>query len=97
MMQQWMRLNLATAHMLSEAQTVVGLRMMGMAGLRPAAAGETVRMVTEKQAAFAEAGLAMTKALMRGAGPVAAMEAGLKPIGRTTRANSRRLSKAPKR
>lgn len=90
---QWMRLGFDAARMMMEAQTVMGLRLMGMAGLMPAASGENLRMVTEKQAAFAEAGIEMTRAVMRGAGPASAMEAALRPIGRTTRANSRRLTR----
>ncbi|UWQ20946.1 antifreeze protein [Jannaschia sp. W003] len=94
MMMQMMRLNLATATMLAEAQTVIGMRLMGLAGLVPASAGESVRMVTEKQAAFAEAGIAATKAMVGGANPLGAMEAALVPISRTTNANSRRLTRA---
>ena len=93
MMMDMMRLQLATARMLTEAQTVIGLRMLGMAGVLPASGGENLRMVTEKQKAFSEAGIAATRAVMRGGTPVAAMEAALKPIGRATSANARRLGK----
>ncbi|KIT16136.1 hypothetical protein [Jannaschia aquimarina] len=96
MMYDWFKLNIATAQMLSEAQTVIGLRLLGMAGVLPAASGENARMVTEKQVAFAKSGAAATKAMMTGSSPVGVMEAALVPISRTTRANSRRLSRRRK-
>lgn len=80
--------------MMMEAQTVIGMRMLGMAGLVPADAGENARMVTEKQAAFGKSGMAMAGALMAGKSPTYAFGRGLTPIGRTTRSNSRRLTKA---
>lgn len=92
MMTEMMRLQWATARMLTEAQTVIGLRMLGLAGVLPAAKNENLRMVTEKQRAFAEAGMAATTAMMTGAGPMGAWTAALRPIGRATRANSKRLS-----
>ena len=93
MLLQMMRLNIATARMMTEAQTVIGLRMLGMAGMVPSATDETPRMVTEKQTAFAKAGLAAATAVMTGRGPLAAYGSALGPIGRTTRSNVRRLSK----
>ena len=93
MMMDLMRLQMATARIMVEAQTVIGLRLMGMAGVLPSASNENARMVTEKQAAFARAGLDASRAMAMGAGPVGAWSAALRPIGRTTRANSRRLSK----
>lgn len=93
MIAEMMRLQFATARMMAEAQTVIGLRMLGMAGVLPAAKGENARMVAEKQRAFTEAGWAATRSMMTGAGPMAAWGAALTPIGRTTRANSKRLSK----
>ena len=93
MMTELMRLQWATARMMAEAQTVIGLRMLGMAGVLPAAKGENARMVAEKQKAFADAGVAATTAWMTGGGAVGAWNAALTPIGRTTRANSKRLSK----
>ncbi|MEM9798279.1 MAG: antifreeze protein [Pseudomonadota bacterium] len=82
-----------TAHMLAEAQTVIGLRLLGLTGILPAASGENMRMVTEKQTAFTQAGLAAAGAMMAGATPAQAYGAALVPIGRATRANSRRLSR----
>ncbi|MFO6463635.1 antifreeze protein [Jannaschia sp. KMU-145] len=88
------KLQMRTAHMLAEAQTVIGMRMLGMAGVLPATKGENLRMVTEKQTAFVDAGRAATMAMIAGATPVAVYSAALAPIGRTTRANSRRLTRA---
>ncbi len=88
-----MRLQMRTAQMLIEAQTVIGLRMMGMAGVMTAAPGENTRMVTEKQTAFAQSGIAAMGALMAGKTPAQAYGLALTPIGQATRANSRRLSR----
>lgn len=87
------RLQMRTARMLIEAQGVVTLRMMGMAGLIPSRADETARMVTEKQTAFAQSAVAGATALMTGRTPAQAYGAALTPIGKTTRANSKRLTR----
>jgi hypothetical protein len=86
------RLSMDTTRMMAEAQMVIALRMMGMAGVIPARPDETRRMVTEKAAAAQEAGLAMTRAAMSGGSAPAIAAAGLKPVGRRTRANVRRLT-----
>ncbi len=96
-MLELLRLQMRTAQMMMEAQTVVGMRMLGMAGVLPAAKGENERMVAEKQRAFAQSGLAAAKALMAGKSPAQAYGLALTPIGRTTRANSKRLTKPAKR
>ena len=90
------QLQMRTARMMIEAQNVMTLRMMGMAGLLPADPGETARMVTEKQAAFAKSGMAAMGAIMAGRSPAEVYGRALTPIGRATRSNSRRLGK-PKR
>ncbi|CTQ50871.1 antifreeze protein [Jannaschia donghaensis] len=87
------RLQMRTARMLVEAQSVIGLRMMGMAGMTSADPDETLRMVTEKQTAFAAAAMAGAGALLAGKTPTQAYGLALTPIGRTTRANSKRLGK----
>jgi hypothetical protein len=87
------RLSMDTGRMLAEAQIVITLRMMGMAGVIPASPGENARMVTEKVATAQAAGAAMAKAAMGGASAPAVAAAGLKHVGRRTRANVRRLSK----
>ncbi|WP_179379835.1 antifreeze protein [Jannaschia marina] len=92
-MYQLFDLQLRTAQMLVEAQGVVNLRLMGLAGLVPSRSDEVLRMVLEKQSAFAEAGLAATGALMAGKTPAQAYDLALAPIGRRTRDNARRLAR----
>ena len=87
------RLQMDTAKMLVEAQTVIALRVLGMAGVLPAAKGENLRMVSEKQTAFARAWMDATTAMMTGEGTQRAYARALAPIGRTTAANSRRLTR----
>ncbi len=86
------RLQMRTAQMMAEAQTVIGIRMMGMAGILPSAKGENLRMISEKQNAFAQSGIAAAGALMTGKSIAQAYGLALAPIGRTTRANSLRLT-----
>ncbi|MEM8850090.1 MAG: antifreeze protein [Pseudomonadota bacterium] len=83
-----------TAEMMLDAQTVVGLRMLGMAGVRPTDPDENLRMVTEKQTAFTQSGIATLGAMLAGKTPIQTYDLALAPIGRTTRENSRRLVEA---
>jgi hypothetical protein len=72
-----MRLSMRTGMMLAEANMVIGMRMLGMAGMWRVQPSENRRMVAEKQAAGAEAALAMGRAVMqRGAGAGGGAEAG---------------------
>lgn len=80
--------------MLAEAQTVVALRMMGMAGFWTLADGETARMVTEKQQAFAQSAFDGAAAAMRGQAPEHVLDAFVRPLGRKTSANARRLGRS---
>lgn len=89
------RLGLALWTTAVEAQTVMALRLLGLWGVLPARRGEDRRMVAEKAPAFARAALASAAALHQG--PVAAAEAALRPIGRRTRANARRLTRPPRK
>jgi hypothetical protein len=82
-----------TWHMTAQSAAVMGMRLAGMAGAWSMPASEYERMVTEKQAAFAEAGRRMAEALGRGAAPLAVYEAALVPVARETRANAERLSR----
>ena len=88
-----MELGWAWSRLMAETQTVMTLRLMGMAGVWPVAPGENNRMIFEKAPAFARAQLAMTRAALSGARPDQIIAAGLKPLGRKTGANSRRLLK----
>ena len=76
-----------------EAQKVIAMRLMGMAGAWNTPPSENHRMVAEKTDAMIAATAAMTRAMARGASPVAIAMAGLRPVRARTRANSARLSK----
>lgn len=87
------RLGFDTGRMLMQAQTVIALRMMGMAGLTRRAPGEDMRMITEKmQAAQASMAAAMVAGL-RGGDATRIAQAALRPVGRATSANVRRLTR----
>jgi hypothetical protein len=79
-----------------ESQFVIGHRMLGMMGMVSQSPGEPFRMVAEKQAAATESLFAMTHAASRGASAERVMSAALRPYGKRTRANSRRLSSGGK-
>lgn len=87
------RLWLGTGLMLAEAQMVIGMRMLGMFGLWRVTPGENRRMVAEKLAAAAEAGLAASRAAATGRSPAQIGAQALKPVRRRTGANLRRLSR----
>ena len=76
-----------------EAQMVMAMRLAGMAGLWSVMPSESNRMVSEKGPAFAEAALAASRAMIRGAPPAALAQAWMRPIRRRTGANARRLSR----
>lgn len=86
------RLWIQLARLGIDAQTVIGLRTAGMMGIMAQSPGEPFRMVAEKQAAAAESLFAMLEAAGRGASPERVMVAALRPYGKRTRANSRRLT-----
>ena len=75
-----------------ESQMVIAMRMAGMMGLRPQAADEPARMVTEKADAASEALIAALRAAGRGDRADRVMAAALRPYRRRTRANAKRLS-----
>lgn len=89
-----MELGWAWSRLMVETQTVMTLRLMGMVGFWPVSPGENDRMVFEKGPAFARAQVAMTKAALKGARPDEIFAAGIRPLGRRTGANSRRLLRA---
>ncbi len=90
----FMRPAFLMGQMMLEAQVVIMIRLLGMAGALPAAPGEKSRMFTEKAEALHEAGIAMTRAVVSGAGAPAVAAAGMRPIRRRTKANVRRLTGA---
>ncbi len=86
-------LSLRTGMMMAQANMVIGMRLMGMAGAWNVTSAENQRMVDEKTDAAVASGTAMMKAALAGKGPVAVAEAGLAPVARKTRANAKRLAK----
>ena len=77
------------ARIAMDSQMVIGYRVAGMMGKSP---GEPFRMVAEKQAAASESMFAVAQAASRGASADRMMSAALRPYGKRTRANSRRLT-----
>jgi len=77
----------------AEAQHVIALRMLRLAGGGAAATTEAQRMVVEKMIASAQAQFAASMALVTGAGSRGAMGAAAKPYRRAVRANRRRLTR----
>lgn len=86
------RQSLALTTLMVEAQTVIALRMMGLAGVWPVPRNETQRMIREKPPVFAESLVAANRALWLGQGPEAALTAWTRPLARKTRSNRKRLS-----
>ena len=86
-------LGVRTAQMLAEANAVIAFRVMGMAGGWPVSPSESSRMVLEKGPAFMRAYGDATVAAMKGKRLDEIAEAALKPIGRKTRSNAKRLSR----
>jgi hypothetical protein len=85
----WVSLGFDALELHVEAQRVIGLRLMKLAGGGPAAQTEARRMMTEKTAALAEA--AFTLAAGGSAKTV------VRRYRTHVRANQRRLSRQPKR
>jgi hypothetical protein len=78
----------------AEAAMVMGMRMMGMAGLWSVRPDEAARMVAEKAPAFQTAAVAGASAAWAGKRPDQIAAAVMAPLTRTARANRRRLAKA---
>ena len=93
----WWALGIRTTQMLAEANMVIAMRNLGAFGLWPVAASEARRMWMEKPGAFAESAGRATTAMVQMKRPDQIIDAALKPIGRKTRSNSRRLSKRRRR
>lgn len=77
--------------MMAEAQIVASMRMLALAGVVPMTRGDRNRMFAEKGPAFAAAAMAATMAAMGGKSADAVMQAALRPVGRRTRINLRRV------
>lgn len=87
------RLSVNSAIMLGQAQAVITMRLMGLAGMWSVTPSENGRMVQEKLRAGLQANAAVQKAVLMGKSPIEIAEAALVPISRATAANVRRLTK----
>lgn len=87
-------LSVQSAQMALEAQTVVALRLLGMAGLWAVPHADDMRMVLEKPDAFVRSATAASQAMLSGKRPDQIATAAIKPLRRKTRANARRLTRA---
>ncbi len=94
---EMLRLSIRTGLMLTEAQMIIAMRMMGMAGLWSVRPGENRRMMTEKLVAAQQSGMAASSAMMAGKSATEVAEAALASVARQTRANVTRLARAPRR
>jgi hypothetical protein len=84
--------SLALTRLAIEAQHVIALRMMRLAGSGVLARREARRMITEKSAALVAAQLVAAAAVARGRGATAAARA-LRPYKRAVSRNRQRLSR----
>ncbi|NEX45639.1 antifreeze protein [Pseudotabrizicola algicola] len=89
-----MRLSINTSIMLVQAQSVIAMRMMGMAGVWTVLPSENSRMVSEKLRAVVMAGAAAQKSALSGGSATQIAEAALAPVHRATAANARRLTRS---
>jgi len=88
----WFNL-IETVRFTCEAHGVISARLMMFASGAPNAAAEASRMVTEKVAAFTEAGIAAERALVEGRSFHTAAERAYAPLARCVHANARRLAR----
>ncbi|MES2815822.1 MAG: antifreeze protein [Pseudomonadota bacterium] len=90
---QMIDLSMKTGMMLVEAQMVIGMRMMGMAGFWRVLPSENARMSSEKVSAVSASAFATSRAIMSGKSPALIAEAALRPVARTTKSNVKRLAR----
>ena len=90
-------LGMRSAQVLAEAQIVVAFRMLGMVGGWRVSPSENSRMIIEKVPAILSAYGAATTAALKGERPDQVAQAALRPIGRKTRSNAKRLNRRPRR
>ncbi|MCU0898968.1 MAG: antifreeze protein [Cypionkella sp.] len=89
-----MRLSMNTSLMLMQANSVIAMRMMGMAGAWRVSPQENNRMVSEKMRAGMKSGLAAQAVALSGGSMTEIAEAALAPVKRATAANARRLARS---
>jgi len=90
---EYVKVTMQAARIMVESQQVIALRVSGMAGMWTMNEGETARMVNEKLSAGMQAGSAAFMAGMSGASMTDIAMAAMKPVGKRTRANAKRLKK----
>jgi len=84
--------------MMAEANAVITMRTLGMAGLWSVPPSEDHRMISEKVEAVTRSMNEATKSMMNGDSADQITAAALKPLRQKTRANAKRLTKrGPKR
>lgn len=80
-------------YLMVEAQAVITMRLMGMAGAWSVTPAEDGRMISEKVYAMTKATTDSAKVAMGGGTVDEIAAAAIKPIRRKTRANAKRLRK----
>ncbi len=93
MLDPWLALTFHAARLTWDAQGVMALRLMKLAGGGPAAQSEAGAMISEKVAAFFEAQAVAATAVLGGSSGARSATMVLNVYGRKVRANKRRLSK----
>lgn len=78
---------------LAEAQSVIGMRVLGAIGVWSVPKSENSRMLNEKVFAFVKGSTDASLAAIAGETPDVVTAAAIKPIRKATRANHKRLTK----
>jgi hypothetical protein len=91
------RVVLQASQIVTESHTVIALRLSGMAGLWPMAGAENQRMISEKLTAATQATRAAMRAGAAGGSLSDIAMAAMKPVGRRTKANAKRLTQAARK
>lgn len=80
--------------MMLEAQSVITMRLMGMAGMWSVSPQENTRMITEKMEAMVKSAAGASRVTLRGGSADEITAAAIAPVRSATRANSKRLKKS---
>ncbi|NNK16275.1 MAG: antifreeze protein [Sulfitobacter sp.] len=86
-------LHMRVTTLMIEAQAVVVLRLLGMAGIVPAHHGENHLMVSEKGPAMAQAFTEASMAIMAGKRPDEVFSAAMEPVSKRVKSNHKRLTR----
>ncbi|WP_186766532.1 antifreeze protein [Puniceibacterium confluentis] len=79
--------------LLIETQSVITMRLLGMAGLWNVTRSENTRMVDEKPPAMMQSAMNAVSATMNGARPDQIVTSAIRPLRAKTRSNTNRLAK----